>query len=958
MTCSHNHSCGCGSLSNANIKAVVEGLLITALDEKEFDVIELKNSIHNNLVSLGEVQDKLNDFKADMALNLSALLTKTELASIKLELETLIHQQQNIYEDLQRAFEAATGNKLLEYKSDIQDIQQDVADQLNAVQSQLADLVPTRDAYKIAVQNGYVGSEASWLDSLKGHSAYTIAKAHGFKGSESEWLSSLKGDTGPKGDPGDQGLTGKDGKDGENGTNGVDGIDGLTALEIAKNNGYIGSESAWLNSLIGEKGERGVGLAHINHNEDDTLTFLFTDNTSYTTKSLKGDQGIEGPEAKSVYDIAVSHGFVGNEENWLNYILENSETVTDLFADADSLEQFVNGSDSETVLTRLSAEYPTLQNAIKHILAKGGLPATPFTTKALMTASELVDGDYAQVTDDTVNNGLYVKTAGAWVKSEYDPVGQAKAYVDEKFEISLNDPEYLLCISDMDSNLLFAITRQGEVIGDFKILLEDISNLPNILAQRDGIEGELYEIADPQGNILAQVESDGTWVLPAIRTAALDSTEIIGGNFNLGDFSEAGITKEKYIRIPEQNYLRIDLNLLGLPTDISDARMKEAGTCTISDSSKNIIYVKANVEMKVQGHGSASDKKKNYTIDFYNIDGDELDLKFGDSIASDSYNLKGFYRDPTHMRDQGGYRCWKELVQKLDYPYSKINNIVYSASPSRPTNAEFTADAKYYPHGFPAEVYYNGEFYGLYTFRLKKSRNNYALDKSNTDHIFLDSETYSAYLKEPFDATDWEIKSPKMSGYDDTMPIPPEFTETVGASCTRLFEFTRTLSTSYPDHADYIVLPHWVLWYLMCELTGDWDHSGNNYNLLTWNNQQWSIIPYDLDWTLNWFTNGFGDTQSTDILSSDIWTTFRTVFEPEIKALWTKYRKNGDITVESVAKHYRNAVSNVPREIYEADKDKWGSFSSFKGVNYPDLEQVYRWFEVRIEYLDSKYLIV
>ena len=273
-------------------------------------------------------------------------------------------------------------------------------------------------------------------------------------------------------------------------------------------------------------------------------------------------------------------------------------------------------------------------------------------------------------------------------------------------------------------------------------------------------------------------------------------------------------------------------------------------------------------------------------------------------------------------------------------------------------DAEFTADAKYYPHGFPVEVYLNGNFYGLHTLRLKKSRQNYALDNSNINHIFLDSGTYTAFLKEPFDATDWEIKSPKMKGYKDLGIIPPAFANTVGASCTRLFEFTRTLSTSYPNHADYIVLPHWVLYYLMCELTGDWDHSGNNYNIITWNNQQWSIFPYDLDWTLNWFTNGFGNTQATYILSSDIWTTFRTVFTPEIKSLWTKYRKNGDITVEKVAKHYRNAVGNVPREVYKADKDKWGSFYTFENVNYPDLEQVYRWFEARIAFLDSKYLIV
>lgn len=53
-----------------------------------------------------------------------------------------------------------------------------------------------------------------------------------------------------------------------------------------------------------------------------------------------------------------------------------------------------------------------------------------FKTKSLMDASALPDGADAQVTNDTVNNGLYVKTAGAWVKGAYDPLTQAKAYAD------------------------------------------------------------------------------------------------------------------------------------------------------------------------------------------------------------------------------------------------------------------------------------------------------------------------------------------------------------------------------------------------------------------------------------------------------------------------------------------------------------------------------------------------
>jgi hypothetical protein len=58
-------------------------------------------------------------------------------------------------------------------------------------------------AYAIAVENGFEGTEAEWLESLKGasgKSAYQIAVDNGFEGTESEWLESLKGESGASGD--------------------------------------------------------------------------------------------------------------------------------------------------------------------------------------------------------------------------------------------------------------------------------------------------------------------------------------------------------------------------------------------------------------------------------------------------------------------------------------------------------------------------------------------------------------------------------------------------------------------------------------------------------------------------------------------------------------------------------------------------------------------------------------
>lgn len=105
----------------------------------------------------------------------------------------------------------------------------------------------------------------------------------------------------------------------------------------------------------------------------------------------------------------------------------SKQELIDAQKDAKSLEEVVNGGDAKQVTTRLGETYPSVKKAIKTLFENGGLPATPFATKALMTASALADGKYAMVTNDTVNNGLYVKTAGAWVKSAYDPKSQALA---------------------------------------------------------------------------------------------------------------------------------------------------------------------------------------------------------------------------------------------------------------------------------------------------------------------------------------------------------------------------------------------------------------------------------------------------------------------------------------------------------------------------------------------------
>lgn len=130
-------------------------------------------------------------------------------------------------------------------------------------------------------------------DGEDGKSAYEIAVDNGFVGTEAEWLESLHGKDGKDGQDGTDGYTpqknidyfdGKDGKDGLNGKDGVDGKDGYTpvknvdyfdgkdgqsgkdgkdgksAYEYAQSGGYAGTESEF-NTDLASVSEKDVLIA-------------------------------------------------------------------------------------------------------------------------------------------------------------------------------------------------------------------------------------------------------------------------------------------------------------------------------------------------------------------------------------------------------------------------------------------------------------------------------------------------------------------------------------------------------------------------------------------------------------------------------------------------------------------------------------------------------------------------
>ena len=411
------------------------------------------------------------------------------------------------------------------------------------------------------------------------------------------------------------------------------------------------------------------------------------------------------------------------------------------------------------------------------------------------------------------------------------------------------------------------------------------------------------------------------------------------------------LTDSTFIEINRPEYA--ELHFYGiLPTDLSDSRVPTS--LQMSMIKEGSIIFSCNCDLSIQGHGSAVYDKKGYTLDLFNANRNELEVKIGNMVATDSFHLKAYATDRTHTRDVANGRIWRDMVNQLGYPYSKINNNPYTLTLNGNKNEMYIADAQYYTDGIPMGVYLNNKFLGLYTLRLKKKRENYALNNKNKNHIFLDSATYTAYLKEAFDYTDWEAKSPKMSNYGgEGQPIPDS---DVLANITRLFNFTSNLSTQYANHADYIVLKHWIAWYIFSEVISNRDTNGNNYNLFTWDGTHWSIIPYDLDITLGldaW--DGYKVQEKRDSLdiTYDIWPTFLNVYNNEIKALYTELRKSGFLTTTNLYRYYVEQAKNIPRDVYNNDRDIWPCIWSNAD---PTIEQIGIFIDNKLKYLDTLWL--
>ena len=553
------------------------------------------------------------------------------------------------------------------------------------------------------------------------------------------------------------------------------------------------------------------------------------------------------------------------------------------------------------------------------------------------------------------------------------PAGLETPFVNTKgAEISSNETqEHVYLVVDTKGRIINAISRDlekviygGVDVGALQKLDAALkqSGILSVFEIKEDIENRKEMVTDSEGRILSYRKPNGT----KVENAGFESPAISTGNLKVKSIEQIGlppVTDKEYIYLERPKFG--ELRFYGdLPTDESDARTPTNLDFLFKVNDKTLISAKCT--LAIQGHGSAAYQKKGYTFEPYNINGDAVEIKFGNMIATDSFHLKAFATDQTHARDVGGGRIWQRLMRALEFPYNKINNIPFEFKKTFKKNIDAIADAQYFTDGFPCVVYVNDEFWGLYTLRLKKSRQNYAMEKSVKSEIFLDATNFNTFdeygnmlrwsnLGIPFDHRGWDLKNPKLSGYEEGAEITDK---DVLSKIERLFTFTSNIDTMHEDYEDYITLKHWLVFVITEELLFSEDSTYNNMNLLTWDGEHWSIFPYDLDLTygLHAWTKTLYDANKmygATMLVDNFFPKFKSYFGEEIKSLYTQFRNSGVISEDAIMKIYREQIDSIPRSVYEDDFKKWGSIWENGNTT---IEHIHRNVNARIAYLDSLWL--
>lgn len=346
------------------------------------------------------------------------------------------------------------------------------------------------------------------------------------------------------------------------------------------------------------------------------------------------------------------------------------------------------------------------------------------------------------------------------ISSLRDEVGVIDSNLKELLDIfSLQEnPEYMAVEKDADGKVLSATYNDGS----HYIHNAKSETIPEEFEHIEDPEGRTEITSDADGKVMSYRDSDGKKHEHDMEVTNLEVSSLnLQGNSvnNIQDALKANgfdvktpidWSERSFIQIPEPRFAIINVsNIDSMPTTKTD---NKKAFLEFWDMQGN--YFKKHAILNAQGNSSLAFIKKNIAIDLCDdewVGDDTPKVRIGNWVPQDSFHMKAYYTDFFRGVGAVSYKLYDQIVRTrgnmYDRPWkkalldmSKIGTTTKSLGNPHVGDYELLTDtgARCFPDGFPVAIYLNGEFYGIFSFQLKKHRDNYHMDKSTAENVHLD----------------------------------------------------------------------------------------------------------------------------------------------------------------------------------------------------------------------------
>lgn len=323
------------------------------------------------------------------------------------------------------------------------------------------------------------------------------------------------------------------------------------------------------------------------------------------------------------------------------------------------------------------------------------------------------------------------------------------------------------------------------------------------------------------------------------------------------------------------------------------------------DYKSNSLNFHSYVMLKCQGSSSMSYDKKNFTVTFYEDENREKPLKknFRGWGNQNKFCLKANWVDSTHSRNLSCARIAYDMIDsRPDSPFKQ---------------QLLQCPRKGVVDGFPIKLYFNGDFWGIYTFNIPKGAWMFGMDENNPNHSVLCAEYNSDGDANVITSCQFRETWNTLNTQDHWKVEVGEATDEIRASFNRCIDFVRYSSdeefrNNISEYFDlYSLLDYYCFSYFMCHMDG----LAKNLLMATYDGRIWGASLYDMDscYGANW--DGFSFLSSHYRCPEDyqepyslLWERIEKCFTSELVERYNELRKD--------ALSLTNIISHV-EEIYD-----------------------------------------